>query len=651
MLGYLKSLVANARKAPGEFERLAFDMALLPGVAMACAAIAYLLIQRSTYYALLNLERNQLTSDERWLLPLVAMGANLSLLLPAAAIGALLRRLRIKRWLAAFAVVLGGSTFWLLFDLVLYQSVGRHLATTLSFALLPQGREAAGDLGMWAWNASVWLFVSAALVVSLISSLRWLLRRALRRASNPMIWAIAGAHWLVACGIFMAGPVLQNTWRHQAIRERVHGMFVIDLRTWNPLAPAQGGASDSDLQRGLTLSYNGLFPLIFAAKPSQVEPSSAPAGSLPNILLIVTESLRYDVFTPEQMPRLTQWAKNGTIFDRHYATAPYSETAMFSLVYGRSPLVYHSTLDAKIPPGLLTELHALGYQTGFFTGHPRIWMRREEFLNEGTLDRYVHDDTGSWPDWDKKALDRAVSLANASDPSKPVFSLVLLMSTHFEYRYPEQYERHLPVADSVWPLTRISALGPAARIPHWNRYRNSVEFVDDLVADAVAKLDPARNVVIFTGDHGESIGDDGRYGHGYSFSEKITRVPFVMVGGPFAQRQLIELSSHVDLLPTLLPALSGRTPEHVHGINLLAPHAPRSQLLLAHAGVDRKMADALLLDRGLRLRLQLDLHSPRVIVQGLEDDLGRLLPSQSLTPTDETSLKAAFQAELDAIRH
>jgi arylsulfatase A-like enzyme len=110
------------------------------------------------------------------------------------------------------------------------------------------------------------------------------------------------------------------------------------------------------------------------------------------------------------------------------------------------------------------------------------------------------------------------------------------------------------------------------------------------------------------------------------------------------------MSSHLDLLPTLLPALGGHAPKHVHGIDLLSSHAPREHLLLAHAAVERHQADALLLGRNLRLRLQLDLRQPRVTVQGLEDELGRLLPSQSLTPAAEVDVIAAFEDELDRIR-
>ncbi|HEX2882834.1 MAG TPA: sulfatase-like hydrolase/transferase [Polyangiaceae bacterium] len=625
-------------------------MALLPSVVLASAVVTYMAVQRSTYRTLLNLEHNQLTSDEGWLLPLAAIGANLGLLLLAAVIGVVLRLAHVQRWLLGFTLALGSVTYWLLFDLVLYRSIGRHLSATLKFALLPQGRAAAGDLGIWVWSAVLWLVITAILTGGVVYGPRWLLGRTRGHVSDMVSWIIAGAQWLLVAGVYLAGPMLQDNWRHQALRERLHGMFVIDPRAWSPAAKTHGGANETRLQRELIASYRNLFPLLFAAKPSAVEPQAVPAASLPNVILIVTESLRFDVFTPELMPRLVDWANQGTVFEQHSADAPYSETAMFSLVYGRSPLIYHTTLDAKIQPVLFTELRSLGYECAFFTGHPRIWMRREEFLNESTLDRYVHDDTGSWPEWDRKALDAAVGLANAPQRSKPVFALVLLMSTHYEYRYPPEYERHLPVPDSIWPMSQIGALGPAARIPHWNRYKNSVAFVDDVVSDAIARLDPARNVVIFTGDHGESIGEDGRYGHGYSFSEKIMRVPLAIVGGPFGQRRLSEVSSHVDLLPTLLPLLGGRIPQHAHGINLLSPHAAREQSFLAHAAVDRHQADALLIDRGRRLRLQLDLDTPQLTVQGLEDELGRLLPSQTLDNATEQSLIDAFHQQLDRVR-
>src|SRR6185295_11397073 len=114
---------------------------------------------------------------------------------------------------------------------------------------------------------------------------------------------------------------------------------------------------------------------------------------------------------------------------------------------------------------------------------------------------------------------------------KPAFGVAYLMSSHFEYRYPPAYAVDRP-ADSAanWPETNMRTLrGEEAQVFR-NRYRNTMRFLDDLIMDAVGSLDPSRTIVVVTGDHGESLFDDGRFGHGYSFADVIAKTPAIVVG-------------------------------------------------------------------------------------------------------------------------
>jgi arylsulfatase A-like enzyme len=178
-----------------------------------------------------------------------------------------------------------------------------------------------------------------------------------------------------------------------------------------------------------------------------------------------------------------------------------------------------------------------------------------------------------------------------------------------------------------------------------------MRFIDDVVADAIARLDPAKNLIIFTGDHGESLYDDGHYTHGYSFAEVLTRTPFAMVGPGVAPARLSQPTMHIDVLPSVLHALTGRRQQvqHLHGIDWFAGEQHTS-LLVAHSPPNEHAVQALLKVQDKRLRLDIDLTRPAITLLGFEDDLAHLLPAPELTALDVASVAAAFDEQLSLLR-
>lgn len=71
--------------------------------------------------------------------------------------------------------------------------------------------------------------------------------------------------------------------------------------------------------------------------------------------------------------------------------------------------------------------------------------------------------------------------------------------------------------------------------------------------------------------------ENGRWGHNSTFSEQQIRVPLVLwVPGRASHEETLR-TSHVDLLPTLLPLLGVQNPAHEYGIgqSLFAPKPGR----------------------------------------------------------------------------
>jgi arylsulfatase A-like enzyme len=234
-----------------------------------------------------------------------------------------------------------------------------------------------------------------------------------------------------------------------------------------------------------------------------------------------------------------------------------------------------------------------------------------------------------------------------------VFAVAYLMSSHFEYRFPTKYAVDKPVESAAsWPETNMRTLGAHEASVFRNRYRNTMRFIDDLVMDAVAALDPARTIVVVTGDHGESLFDDGRFGHGYSFADVIARTPAIVVGPEMSPTRRGDPTLHVDLLPSVVHAATGGKVriEGIDGHDLLDPaRAPRDAVLLAAADGARNFAIAELRDGVRRLDLQIRIGAGTVTWDGLRDPLGKWTESQRVGPDARRNLVRAFDAAVGDI--
>jgi phosphoglycerol transferase MdoB-like AlkP superfamily enzyme len=616
------------------------------------AVLLFACVQRPGLIVILTLGETMRPGPEPWLLPLALISTSLVLLAPGvllAAVIALIGRHRASRlvFIASSSLVM----MLAMVDLDLLRSIGRHVAEIARVALQPHGHVAGGGLGAWLLMLGQWSFL-AVLGTTLVTFACQPFVALITSALTPLLRRVICAAGVVLTLMAIVAPLLLlQAWRNNAVVERLYASSLIDLRS-DPSALDEQANLDPGLKilyPRLRDAYKAAFSGITTGRPSEPAKVTIPAARPPNVVLIVTESFRHDVFGPELMPRMTRWSESGFVSTRHDAGTMYSQSGMFALLYGRSPALFHQTLDAKVPPQLCVTLRSSGYECAYFTGHPKEWQRREEFLNERTMDHFSHDDRGTWPEWDERALDGMVQLVNTSD--KPIFAIVLLMSSHFEYQYPPSYEIDQPVANSIWRSTMVSTLGPEAEVPHRNRYRNCMRFLDDAIGGALERIDAKRNLVVFTGDHGESIYDDGHYTHGYSFGEILTRVPFAMVGPGVEPRRVDTPTFHIDVLPSVLHALSGQARQvaHVQGIDWFAGES-RAYQFAAHSPPGGKSIEAQLRWGGRRLRLDLELGAPSVTLLGFENALGQLEPTPALTEREANGLAAAFEEELSNLR-
>ena len=135
---------------------------------------------------------------------------------------------------------------------------------------------------------------------------------------------------------------------------------------------------------------------------------------------------------------------------------------------------------------------------------------------------------------------------------QPFFCWVHIFEPHYPYAPPEPFASRFR-GD---PYHGEVAAADAALAP--------------LLEPLLAAGDRGRTLVVLTADHGESLGEHGERTHGIFAYEATLRVPLILYGPRlFDARRVSAPARHVDLLPTILDALSLPVPEGLPGRSLL----------------------------------------------------------------------------------
>jgi len=311
-----------------------------------------------------------------------------------------------------------------------------------------------------------------------------------------------------------------------------------------------------------------------------------------------------------QSPHIDAIGNSGTVFENAYSNFPLCAPSRFSMLAGQlASRIGAYDNGAEFPSAVPTFIHYLrnaGYQTCLsgkmhFVGADQL----HGFEQRLTTDIYPGDFnwTGDWTektpefandsrsftgagvcsrnpqiDYDDEVCHRAVrhlfDMAR-SDDNRPFMFLVSFTHPHDPYQCPQEYwdrYRHadidMPVTPNIAPqdddpycrrlraLSGLDSFQPDAAQTRIARhaYYGSISYLDDLVGrllDTLNETGQADNtVIVFTSDHGDSMGERGLW-YKKHFFDHAALVPLLIKApgiGPSTIRSSVSL---VDLLPTL----------------------------------------------------------------------------------------------------
>jgi len=324
-----------------------------------------------------------------------------------------------------------------------------------------------------------------------------------------------------------------------------------------------------------TVSYTGS---LFC--PSREIECKPPAdSSLPNILILLYESWRFDAMSEKITPNTYALGKKSSVFHNHICSGNSTVAGVFGLFYGIHP-TYWSAVRANSVlidnPVFIDVLKKNNYRFGIYA---KSNFERHKIKTTCFRGIEVHKDfkgdgiVGEDSDMVRQLSDFLRSRADSSDP---FLALAFFKSNHFPYHYPPEDTIFRPAGD----LGLMFTSDDTDPYYYFNDYLNATHYVDRLVGEIIDRVDSLgmmdNTIIVITTDHGEEFNDNRRnfWGHGTNFTKYQTMVPFILyLPGRDPQKNEYR-TSHIDLVPTLLEDYFGCTNDigdYSNGRNLFDP--------------------------------------------------------------------------------
>ena len=292
-----------------------------------------------------------------------------------------------------------------------------------------------------------------------------------------------------------------------------------------------------------------------------LNPLNCGNGQDYNILFLFVDTLRYDMLTEEVMPNTWKFAKENVRFNNHYSNGNNTRHGIFSLFTGLPGKYWTSSLTSGTPAVLISALQKRNYEIGIFTGAPLNMPEFHKSIFSTVRDLKVYPRGNSSVESDAFAVEDFEKWQAGLKPGSKFFSFIFFDSVH-GYQFPagEKYEVFKPYWKSVNHMELNNSFDPA---PYLARYKNAVRYTDDLIQKVLDYLNDKnlldKTIVVISSDHGDEFNDNklNFWGHGGNFTDAQIKVPLVIHWPGKKVANIEYVTSHLDLVPTLLPEVLG----------------------------------------------------------------------------------------------
>ncbi|WP_039986222.1 DUF3413 domain-containing protein [Vibrio owensii] len=312
--------------------------------------------------------------------------------------------------------------------------------------------------------------------------------------------------------------------------------------------------------------------LNYPLTPVNVEPKAKQ----PNVLFILVDAWRYSDATPEIMPNVSKFTEKTVNFSQHMSGGNSTQAGIFSLFYSLPATYWDSFYASQKAPVFMDTLQNQGYRMGIFGSAPLTSPPLSRTVFKKVKDLTLKQTGETQIKRDQQITDEFIHFQK-QDSDKPYFSFLFYDSAHGT-SFPElEFAKFKPYWERVDHILLNNDFD--ASLYH-NRYKNSLYFIDSLIAKVLKNVDLENTIVVITSDHGEEFNDHkmNYWGHTGNYSDTQVHVPLYVYLPDHQPEQINYRTTHYDIVPTLMNELfdvKGDTQSYSVGRDLLDNCVPR----------------------------------------------------------------------------
>lgn len=277
-----------------------------------------------------------------------------------------------------------------------------------------------------------------------------------------------------------------------------------------------------------------------------------------NIVFILIDSWRFDMLNAVNTPNIYRFAQQGWQFQQHFSGGNGTQPGLFSLFYSLPATYWTATINQHKSPLFMDKLLAENYSIGIFASAELIAppFNQNVFVDVKNLNTST---IGHTPYDRDKQITKEFKQFITQTPS-PFFSFLFYDAAHsfcIGNSPVSIFQPSIPVCD------RLIYTNHTNPNPTYNRYKNALYYIDQLVGQDLALLKKRHllenTLVLITADHGNEFNDNhlGYWGHSSNFTHFQTQVPLIIHWPGQKPMRVKHMTSHYDVIPTLLNRIFG----------------------------------------------------------------------------------------------
>jgi hypothetical protein len=276
-----------------------------------------------------------------------------------------------------------------------------------------------------------------------------------------------------------------------------------------------------------------------------VENMKSTTSVKPNIFIFVVDSLRPDYLSPYNdkvtfTPNIDAFARESVVMEN--AFTPYGGTVLAEPALWTGTMQIHKQyIEPFYPMNALQKLiDADGYHP-FITVDPVLKI----ILKPSTSIIELDQDATGWQGLDlvKTLGQLRAKMEERQDKSRPVFAYTQAQNLHVHKLNRERREGP--------PAIDINGFEPY--------YASQIKYIDEGLGEFIRYLKESgqydNSIIVLTSDHGDSLGEGGRWGHANWIFPEILKIPIIIHIPTIFRNGLYWDSSSIAFLNDITPSL------------------------------------------------------------------------------------------------